>query len=171
VGDWAPEGKTAKDLGGLINVIGCPPAINGVDIDETIYTWSERHWKSNSSLTIAYKRVLLNVVGSVNSDIFREFRPGEVKCGPVSGGPTDSGYADLQFTFAALPNVPAGMVIERPAPHPPITINKIKEGWDLLHWDYEDTYVSKVGIVPIVACVHLDRVYPRTKFADLGIGS
>jgi hypothetical protein len=171
IGDGAPEGDGVRNLGGLINVTENPVAINGVDVDVGVYEWSERHWKSNSSLTPAYKRILLNAVGSVNSDAFRNFQPGEVKSGAIFGGPTDSGYADLQFRFDAIATIPAGHIIERPAPNLPITITKAQEGWDLLHWDYKDTYVNGVGIVPVIAGAHLDRVHPRTKFADLGIGS
>jgi len=168
LGDWAPGDETPPNLAGLINAKD--DAVEGITVEETAWAWSERHWKSNSSLTDAYKRILFLAANSVNSDAFRGFSIGEVKCGAISGGPTDSGYADLQFRFEASPNIPTGMVITR-GPLPSITITKAQEGWDLLHFRYKKTYVAGVGTIPVIASAHLDRIFRRTRFADLGIGS
>ena len=168
LGDWAAPEKPVLNTGGLINVRD--GAVEGVDVDAPSWTWSERHWKSNSSLTPGYKRILFLATGTVNSDAFRGLQPGEVKCGAISGGPTDSGYADLQFRFDSIPNIPAGMVVHR-GPFDPITISMAQQGWDLLHFRLVETYIDHVGRIPVIESAHLDRIYLRTRFADLGIGS
>ena len=168
VGDWAPPGLDAPNLDGLINVK--ENEVQGITVGDLSWSWSERHWKSVGGMTPAYKRILLLAANSVNSDAFRGFYAGEVKCGAISGGQTDSGYADLQFQFEVSPNQAAPIVITR-GPLESITIDHDRQGWDLLHFRYEPYHAAGIATFPVIATAHIDRIFRRTQFALLGIGS
>jgi hypothetical protein len=156
----------APDFQGAIGVSA--DGVEGIDITIPVYHFAETHSKPNAQITGAYKGVLFNLTGKVNSDGFRGFAPGEVLFLGASGSKRGSGWGgaeadwEITYRFAASPNV-TGLSIG--------PINGInKKGWEYLwvrYSDQEDTAAKALVKRPIAA--YVERVYHEGNFGALGI--
>jgi len=128
VSQGAVSGRTAPDHGGLIGV--SDDKIEGVDVPQMVYSFSEVHHFNNAAITTAYKIQLAKLVGRVNIAAFRGFAAGEVLCSGVSGSARGADLWSLRYAWAVQPNE-AGITIG------PLT-GISKRGWDYLELHYED---------------------------------
>ena len=140
--------------------------VEGVDIAVPVFNFTETHYKPDEEITGAYKGILFNLTGKVNSDTFKGFQPGEVLfLGATGSKRTQLGEdADWEITyrFAGSPNV-SGLTIG------PIT-GITKKGWEYLwvrYADQEDTAAKAIVKRPIAA--YIERVYDDGSFAGLGL--
>ena len=103
VGKYAPPGKTAPDFKGAIGVTA--DSIEGVDVPVPVYQFSETHFKPDQEITDSYKRTVYVLTGCVNSQTFKGFEPGECLFLGVLGTRRGVGPWELNYRFAASPNV------------------------------------------------------------------
>ena len=100
------------------------------------------------------------VSAPVNNAAWRVWSPGEVRILGVSGSPSGENQVELNFNFAAEPNI-TGLEIG--------TITGIdKRGWDYLWVEY-DTTVAALRMVKRPFAVHVEQVYGYGNFAALGL--
>lgn len=157
-------GPAATDkLGGAIGFDG--ERVEGVDIVVPVYHFSETHYKSAASVSPSYRLALFSVTGTVNSDSFRGFAPGEVlflgASGSRRGDDPDDDW-EITYKFAAQPNRTG------------ITIGEIsgisKKGWEYLWVQYAPEVDSEHSqIVQKPVAVYVERVYPHGDFSVLNI--
>lgn len=155
-------GSTAPDHKGAIGVT--KDGIDGVDIVDPIYQWSETHYLPAVLMTGAYKARLYGLTGKVNGKSFRGFSKGEVLFLGASGGKRGRGDWEITFRFAASPNLTDQQIgditgIER-------------EGWQVLWVEFEDVEdAASKRMVRRPFAVHIEKVYEYGDFAGLGIGT
>jgi hypothetical protein len=135
----------------------------GCEITIPQFSWSETVEFNISFVDFAYAMTLYGLTGKVNNASFRGFAAGEVLFLGASGGrQKDETLCDIQFNFAASPNV-TGLTVE------PIS-GIAKYGWDYLWIKYEENDNGGIRYkAPIAAIV--DQVYPTGDFSLLGIGT
>lgn len=161
VSQGALSGRTAPDHGGLIGV--SDDKIEGVDVPQPVYSFSEVHHFSPAAITPAYKITLANLVGRVNNATFRGFAAGEVLCTGASGSVRGAELWTLRYQWAVLPNAAALTV-------GPLT-GIVKRGWDYLeiHYEEEEDTTNKVILKkPYAYTVH--QVLNYANYASFGIG-
>jgi hypothetical protein len=157
VGAYAVSG-TAPNFGGAIGV--SKDKVEGCDIVVPVFTWKETHRILNASLTDSAKIALANLTGTVNSDSFRGFSPGEVRFDGVDGSRIDATYSAVDFVFSASPNA-TGLVVG--------AMSGIeKKGWEYLWVLYEET-TSQNRLVKIPVACYVEQVYRYTAFSGLGL--
>jgi hypothetical protein len=162
VASYAASG-TAANYEGAIGVT--ESGVDGVDITVPVYSFSETHWLSPSTVTTAYKGTLFSLTGCVNTNAFRGLDPGECLFLGAAGsrrGTSSDDLWEVTYAFAGSPNVSG------------LTIGSIpgvfKAGWDYLWVRYqeaEDTAAKMLVRKPIAA--YVERVYRQASFAGLGI--
>lgn len=158
------SGKTIPDNG---NLIGVQPdgKIDGVEVPQMVYTFSESHWLAPAAITTAYKVTCASVVGSVNfGAAFKGFAAGEVLCTGISGTQRGLEQWQLRFAFGVLPNV-SGLTVG------PVS-GIAKAGWDFIEWfseEKENTTNKRMERELLGYRVH--RVLRTGNFASLGIGT
>ncbi len=161
VARYGPAASAA--LGGAIGYDG--ENVAGVDITVPVYTFSEVQYLPLAMVTPAYKGVLFNLTGTVNSTPFRLLNGGECLFLGASGTKRGSdGTWEISFKFAAQPNRTNLMVG---------TIGPIaKKGWEYLWVQYGDDVdpAAKVLIKKPIAA-YVEQVYEYADFALLGIGT
>lgn len=163
VSQGAVSGRNAPDHGGLVNV-DRDGKVQGVDIPQAVYAFSEIHHFANAAITTAYKVNLANLVGRVNLGPFRGFAAGEVLCTGVSGSVRGIDLWTLRFSWSVSPNV-SGLTVG------PLT-NITKRGWDYLEIhveEQEDTGQKVVLQKPYAYTVH--QVLRYGNYALFGIGT
>jgi hypothetical protein len=171
-----PFGQTdpnaAPDQKGAIGVDGS--GVQGVDIVIPALTWTETYDVPSSYVSTAYIVALSRCTGTVNSQTFRGFRPGEVLFLGASGSQDwdqrrGDGPWTLSFKFVQSPN--AGGVA--PGTLPGLTIGNItnieKKGHEYLWVRYEDD-VENDALVKVPKYVYVNKVYREENFSQLGIG-
>ncbi len=144
-------------LGGAIGYDG--ENVAGVDITVPVWNWQETHYLTDAQLnTPAYYAL----TGSVNSDFFQGYQPGEVLFLGASGQKRGDSRWEVNFKFAASPNQTG------------ISVGAIsgiaKSGWDYLWVQYGDDVdnTAKIRIKKPVA-VYVEQVYDEAPFSILGI--
>lgn len=162
VSEGAVSGRDAPDHGGLIGVTD--DGVDGVDVPQPVYSFSEVHHFNFAAITQAYKALLATaLVGTVNATPFRGFAAGEVLSTGVSGSVQGADLWSMRYQFAVLPNV-AGLTL---GPLTGIT----KRGWDYLevHYDEEEDTTLKLTLKkPYAYTVH--QVLRYSNYALFGIG-
>ncbi|MGV6815315.1 MAG: hypothetical protein ACWA5W_09970 [Phycisphaerales bacterium] len=163
IGTYAAPGTTAPNFQGGISVTA--DSVNGVDITVPVYQFSETHYLPAATVSEAYKVLLFELTGKVNSAGFKGFAAGEVLFLGASGSRRGTDPQDdweISFRFAVSPNV-TGLAVG------PITgINK--QGWEYLwvrYADAEDTAASTIVKRPIAA--YVERVYDTANLGAMGI--
>lgn len=147
-------------LGGAIGYDG--ENVAGVDITVPVWNWQETHYLTDAELnTYAYYAL----TGSVNSDVFEGYQPGEVLFLGASGqkrGTASTDKWEITFKFAASPNMTG------------ITVGSItgiaKNGWDYLWVQYGDDVDSSAAVrIKKPVAVYVERVYDSAPFSSLGL--
>lgn len=151
---------TAPDFQGAINV-QADGTVDGADIIEPVYSFSETHWIADDGVTTSYKLDLLGVVGKVNKAAFRGHSAGEVLCTGISGRKMADGEKwEVTFSFSVRQNRTS------------ITVGGItvaaKKGWEFLWVMYEKT-VSNDRVVKQPVAAYVEQVYESADYGDLGI--
>jgi hypothetical protein len=160
--DHALPGKTIVSHAGLIGWNG--EDLEGVDVDDPIFKWSETHYIAKSLVTTPYKGKLYAVrCAPVNKYAFRGFLAGEVKFEGVSGSERGGEDCELTFSFTARPNRKNFTIGEIDVPS--------KDGWDYLWLEYRPKpHGTAKMLVPQAILLHIERVFKRSDFTELGIG-
>lgn len=152
--------STLPDNQGAIGVT--EQGVQGADIFAPEMAFAETHWFAE--LSPAYKRVLFNLRGRVNSNPFRGWEAGEVLFEGVDARRQDNRYQtpwSVTYRFRVSPNaiVSVGSVTDI-----------VKPGWALLDIRYEvSSALTSLLRRPAGAYVH--TVYESADFAALGIGN
>lgn len=138
-------------------------SFDGCEITVPQFAWTETHEFGIEQITWAYVAALTNATGKVTSGSFRGFAAGEVLFLGASGGnPKNEKKADVQFRFAAAPNV-RDMTVAGVS-------GVAKQGWDYV-WVYfeeaEDTKTHRRYKKPVA--VYVEQVYESAAFSALGI--
>lgn len=162
VNSYGAPGFTAPNFRGAINA--SDQGVEGVDVVVPVFEWSETHRFDDSDVTWSYLTTLRNATGKVNSSTFRTQSGGEVLFLGAEGTLLSTGEWEITFRFAAQDNQ-TGLSVG--------TITGIdKQGWDYLwvwYRPYLDATTNLIYQVPTAA--YVERVYRRTDFADLDIGT
>lgn len=161
-GKYGPE--ASSEFGGAIGFDG--ENIAGVDITVPVYNFSETHYVPAPVVTSGYRMALFRATGTVNSAAFRGFEAGEVLFLGASGSRRGSDPEDdweIAFKFAAQPN------------RSDIEVGEIgpiaKQGWDYLWVQYApDVDETSMILVKKPVAAYVEKVYPASNFALLGIG-
>jgi len=165
VGSYARGGGTAPEMNGFIgfSMEGGQPHVAGVDIQATTYRWPERYYMADAYVTEDYRKTLFNLRGSVNSQAFRGFEPGEVMFDGAEGVPRDDeGDWDITYHFVASPNRYNQTMWG---------VSGIdKRGWDHA-WPLNDVTESQNQLAPQAIAVYVDRVREWGDFSLIGIGT
>ena len=161
VASYAPAGETAPDFQGAIGVT--EKSVEGVDITVPVYRFSETHILSTATVTSAYKALLFAATATTNSASFKGFAAGEVLFQGASGSRRQTDDWQIQFNFAASPNVTG------------LTVGSItgvdKGGWEYMWVRYQQVADETAGrIVRRPLAVYIERVYEATNYSLLGIG-
>jgi hypothetical protein len=155
VGRYGPSASTL--LGGAIGYDG--ENVAGVDITVPVWNWQETYYLTDAELnTPAYYAL----TGTVNSDVFEGYQPGEVLFLGASGQKRGNARWEVNFKFAASPNR-TGIAVG------PILVLS-KDGWDYLWVQYGDDVDNTANIrikKPVAA--YVEQVYDRAPFSILGI--
>lgn len=163
--------STATNMSGAIGMDD--NAINGVDIVVPQLSWTETYDVKSAYVTANYIKSVAGLTGTVNNATFRTFAAGEVLFLGCSGQQEwdeqkGDGPWSLSYKFVASPNCGSGQT--RPA----ISIGSItaieKKGHEYLWVRYEPK-VDSASLIQSPKAVYVDRVYPETNFAGLGIGT
>lgn len=164
-------GTNPPDMSGAINADG--ETVQGVDVIVPSLQWTETYDVPSTYVTAAYIKTLSQITGCVNNGAFRTFAAGEVLFAGSQGSQewdTEKGDGPwrLTYKFIASPNAGPGQT------WPAITIGAVsgivKDGHDYLWVRYKKTEKDKI-VVNEPEHVYVNRVYRRTSFASLGIGS
>lgn len=160
-------GASAPDYGNAINVT--EEGVGGTEVTVPACAFSIRQRFDGATITLAWLRTVTLLTGSVNNGTFLGFEAGEVIfLGPagsqpihyISGSSPTPGPADVEFKFAASPNL-TNLTIG------PVTgINK--PGHDYLWVKYRPTKVGQALVQEPIG-VYVAQISPRASFAGLGI--
>jgi hypothetical protein len=174
VGMFAPPGFTAPDFQGAIGV--SDDKVEGAEIVDRKYQFTETHTFLNSAVTDAYKLALFRLTGRVNNATFKNFAAGESLFMGASGSKRGDGLWSITFRFNCSPNVTGleiGGEFSSGYGGGSGAISGIdKAGWDYLwvrYADFEDSVGTSLVKRPVAA--YVERVYEADDFADLGIGT
>jgi hypothetical protein len=169
VGSYAAGGGAANDLKGAIGYIDANN-VEGCDILTPSVTFAETHYVAASTVTPAYVKALILMVGKVNNATWRTWEAGEVLCLGISGRRRGLGDWAITFRFGFSEN------------RTDIVVGDItgiaKRGWDYM-WVryhevidegayYEGGEAKKSRVVQPLA-VYVEQVYRYTDFTALGI--
>jgi hypothetical protein len=159
VGAFVASG-TAPNHKGAIGVN--EDSVEGVDIVVPVYSFEESHPLSPAAITPTFKGNVFSLTGRVNDASFKGFAAGEVLFLGARGQRRGFGLWNVQFLFAASPNltnVPVG----------DITVSA-KLGWHYLWVQYKPA-VSENSLVKVPKAAYVERVYRTGDFSLLGIGT
>ncbi|GJQ27705.1 MAG: hypothetical protein HBSAPP02_27370 [Phycisphaerae bacterium] len=160
VGAYGSPGQAAPNFKGAIGVTA--DSVEGVDITVPVYQFSETHYLDDAYVTPAYKGTLFALTGKVNGGGFKGLDRGECLFLGASGSKRGSGDWEINYRFAASPNVTGLNVGDISG------INK--KGWEYLwvrYMDTEDTFAKALVKKPVA--VYIEQVYPYGNFGGLGI--
>jgi len=149
---------TPPNVAGAIGVT--KDGVEGCDVIVPTFSWKETHVYSTASINEAYMIALANVTGSVNSDSFRSFEPGEVRFDGVDGRQLSPIKFAIDYSFSASPNA-TGLTIGAMS-------GISKKGWEYLWILYGET-TSNNRLVKVPIACYVNQVYPYIAFAGLGI--
>lgn len=159
INSYAAAGGSAPDFGGAINVTD--DKVEGVDIPDAKYEFSETHYLDDSVVTDAYKLILFKLTNKVNDATFRGFEAGECQFLGATGSKRGDDLWAITFKFSCSPNV-SGMTIG------PFTIDK--NGWDYV-WFRTETFEDTSGLTLVERpdFAYVEKVFLDGDFSDLGI--
>ena len=101
---YSPPGRRAPYFGGLIGVT--KDAVEGVDLDVAVSTFSETHYFPPEFVTTNYMSFINRAYGRVNGYSFRGYNADEVRFLGVSGSYKGSErWVELTYRFAVSPNM------------------------------------------------------------------
>lgn len=153
------------DFGGAIGVTA--DGVEGVDITVPVYTFTETHFFSPSSVSTGYRSNLFALTGTVNESGFKGLAAGECLFLGAAGSRRGTSADDLweiTFAFAGSPNV-TGLSVG--------SITGIaKRGWEYLWVRYQEVEDASARLLvrkPVAA--YVERVYREGSFSLLGIGT
>ncbi|MBE7466821.1 MAG: hypothetical protein HS116_25400 [Planctomycetes bacterium] len=156
--------QASELLGGAIGFDG--EQVAGVDIAVPVYNFAETRFFSPGAVDNAFLGVIFRATGSVNFDAFRGFLAGEVLFLGASGsrrGTDPDDLWEITYKFAASPNrenLQVGSIA-----------GIAKKGWDYLWVQYAaDVDDGVQALIKKPVAVYVERVYPETEFALLGLG-
>lgn len=154
-------GDADPNLGGTIGVT--ESGVDGVDVVIPTFNFSKTKIFSQAQVTASYLRTIFQTTGSVNSDTFLGFYPGEVLFLGANAtqriSNQDTQTWEIVFNFAARKNETMVSTGE-------LTLSQ-KNGWDIIDVYYKRAVGdTRVYLTPSVARVL--RVYPRAPFSPLG---
>jgi hypothetical protein len=161
---YVASGATEIDHKGAIGVTD--DAVEGVDVPDRAFKWSETWQLALAAYGFAFSTVLGDLTGRVNNTYFRGFPAYTVRFDGATGSqsPQDSAIIEITYNFAVSPSE-TGLVIG--------DITGIaKTGWDYLWVRYEtadDATAKKT--TPKPRQVEVDRVLTAFNFGLLGIGT
>lgn len=158
---YAVPGRDPVDYQGAIGVAR-DGTVEGAEILVPEFQYTEEH--TFESLSAGYIGTLFGLTGKVNDSQWKHFAAGECLFVGATGRKTAEEEWRVTYTFLGAPNLTGLSVGD---------IDGItKDGWDYLWVVYEDVLDNDAGLViqkPVE--VHIERVYDRADFDDLGIGS
>lgn len=155
--------NTARDFKGTIGVSEDLSTIDGCDILIPALNFQVNYTKSESAVDESYISALMNIVGAVNTDVFKGFAIGTLLLTRVSGQQRDDKAWDLSYSFACNPNETS------------LTIGGItgiaKKGWEYMWVKYKtipDGSTPPV-LTKVPEAVYIEEVYRKTAYSALGI--
>jgi len=164
-GAYVPAAKVATDYKDAINVVDSDGSrtVAGIDINVSLYKWTERHIISAANMTEAYVGRLKEVADHVNNATFRNHPAGTVYFAGADGSKRSDGAWDVTFDFAHSANV-TGRTIG--------TIKGIaKKGWEYLWVAYREAKDAASGLTAMVPRqVNVNKVYNLEDFGKLEPG-
>lgn len=167
------SGSSAPDLQGAIGAT--KDGIDGVDIYTPSLAWSEDHILHTSRITFDYVHILKRMVGTTNDAPFRGFPIGEVlflgcSCSKRFTGRSVKKTCPVNFKFIQSDNLTDIRIGDIGSANPDLRIDK--KGWEYLWVYYEEKLDSSTQRkVKRPEHVYVERVYRKSNFADLGIGT
>lgn len=136
-------------------------SVNGVDVEVPHFAYDETHWVE--SLSAPYVGTLFALTGTVNNAPFKHFQAGEALFMGASArrASLDTPWR-VTYRFRGAPNATSLTVG---------TIDGIdKQGWDHI-WAFYSEAIEQGVKFEVPKQVQVERIYPRTNFALLGIGT
>lgn len=163
---YPAPGRQAPNTRGLIGIDG--DQVRGVDIPPSSIAsrFIRRKVFHVSQMTDTYVKTLSGMVHTVNNAPFWGFNSGEVLFLGVHGGRVKSDEWELFFHWAVEENATN---IPIPNDAPVVTVPS-KDGWDYL-WVLSAPVADAHMLVRDIVAVYVERLFPRTNFANLGIGT
>jgi hypothetical protein len=157
------ESAPADSSTWLIGQQGDGSAPEGAEVSEPIANFSETHWIAANSITQAYQRTVLKVIGRINQSPFRGWQAEEVLCTGVSGSQRGADDWEVSFRFGVREHQ-TGLTVAG--------IEDVdKKGWQYLWPRYE---LAKDSTEPIlsnkVKYIVVADVFRTANFTQLGIG-
>lgn len=160
-----PDSNVVPDFDGAINVT--KDSVDGVDVYLPTYAFSETHQVAANLVTGAYKSKLFHACATTNNAAWKGWEEGEALFIGASGSLRTAECWEITFRFLASPNVDD---IEVSFLSGDETI--VKGGWEYLWFRYQevDDDTTKWTVrKPLSA--YVERVYRKSNFAELGLGS
>jgi len=149
--------------------------VEGVDINVSIFNFSETHYIADAYITTNYKKLLFRLTNKVNNASFRGFAAGEVLFLGASGSKRVQGDWQITFRFAASPNK---VITSSNLYGLAVGQSVRKDGWQYLWILYDDVVLTKdIAGEPYsykaqrLHAVYVEEVYEPDSFSLLGIGS
>jgi len=161
VESYAPDGETAPDHGGAINVTD--QGIEGVEIIVPAWTMRIEKLFDSVQVTQGFLNGIFEATGGVNNASFRGFNPGELLLARVDGQPASEESYRISYDLIGSANVTD------------LTVGTItgisKEGHDYL-WSEHETKIENEGTsdaraVRKLKAIHIEEVYPRVDLSGL----
>jgi len=159
------DGSTELDHYGAIGVNG--DNVDGTDITVPIYEFDETHYIDNTTVTDAYKKTLCRLTGTVNNALFKDFDAGEVLFLGAAGTKRGIGDWEIQFKFAASPNVTSKSLGYDQDGNALIT-GIAKKGWEYMWIKFGPSQVAD-DVLFRPKAVYIEQVYKDGDFSELGI--
>jgi hypothetical protein len=160
---FTPDASTPPNFQGAIGVSN--DAVEGVEIPQRKYDFTETHKWLDTDMTAAYKQILYQLTGSVNKAAFKGLNAGECLFLGVTGSKRGNDFWSLTYRFSGSQNATttnpilvAGMTIT-------------KNGWDYLWYRYGE-FADTVGMgnVKYPTAAYVEQVFPIGDFSTLNIG-
>ncbi len=155
---------TAPDQFGAIAVDG--DEVKGTEIIVPALKVNIQYKHPAGVVTMAYAKFLAGITGTVNSDDFLSFAPGEVLFLGASGSDGTNAEAAMNYSFAMSANA-SGLNIGGIS-------GVVKKGWEVAWIRYHDTITSADGKdnpTRVAKYVYIDRVYEEINMTlALGFG-
>ncbi len=155
---------TAPGQGGAIRVSGSGAAkkIDGTDILFPTASFSETHHIADSSVTTAYKKLVLNMATKTNDAIFRDFAVGEVLFLGANGTQRGSGDWEITYKFGIRQNDATFSVTDIAGDVP-------KKGWEFAWVISRKETSAGVGVIMKPTGAYIEQIYEAGDFTTLGI--
>lgn len=141
---------------------------DGVDVVCPVAQFSETVWLRPSQVTTAWKKKVMQMVGTMNSNQFRGYNSGELLflgCNGSRNGDTSKDLWQVSFRFAFRANEENIKIGDWEFP--------LKLGWDIIWVRYQEkTFVGYDDYRKIIRAPeagYIERVYHMSNFNELGI--